>query len=120
MKPRSLTTDGGAEFGGIFKTFVEREGITVHTKDKYEPNVIATLDIAIGYLKKALVRVARKRRTDDRADILQKVVDGQNNLPNDSYLEGKAPASVPNDIAQIEKLSRPLTCAKDWRIFFNS
>ena len=104
VKPRSLTTDGGAEFGGIFKIFVEREGIIVHTKDKYEPNVIATLDIAIGYLKKALVRVARKGRTDDWADILQKVVDGQNKLPNDTYLEGKAPASVPNDPAQIEKL----------------
>ena len=103
-RPRSLTTDGAAEFQGVFKELVEREGIETHTKDRYEPNVISTLDVAIGNLKKALVRVARKQRTDDWASILAKVVQGQNRLPNDSYLEGKTPASVANDAEQIAHL----------------
>ena len=103
-KPRSLTTDGGSEFSNVFKDLVARNDIEIHTKDRYEPNVISTLDIAIGYLKKALVRVARKKSTNDWASILDAVVQGQNKLPNDSYLEGKTPASVPGDPDQIAHL----------------
>lgn len=106
VKPRSLTTDGGSEFSSVFKGLVARNDIEIHTKDKFEPNVISTLDIAIGYLKKALVRVARKKRTDDWASILDAVVQGQNKLPNDSYLEGETPASVPGDQAQIDYLRK--------------
>ena len=102
--PRSLTTDGGSEFSKVFKDLVARNDIEIHTKDRYEPNVISTLDIAIGYLKKALVRVARKKQTNDWASILDAVVQGQNKLPNDSYLEGETPASVPGDQTQIAHL----------------
>ena len=56
------------------------------------------MDTAIGNLKKALARVARKQRTDDWASLLQKVTDGQNKLPNDGeYLKGIAPDEVADD-----------------------
>jgi len=91
---RSVTTDQGAEFGDPFKTLMEQEGIAVRTKAKDDINAISTVDVAIGYLKKALARVARKRRTDDWADILEEVTKGQNAVPNQSYLEGNAPKDV--------------------------
>ena len=54
---------------------------------------LATLDNAIGLLKKALARDLRKVQTDDWAARLQKVVSGQNNIPKD-YLDGAEPEDV--------------------------
>ena len=54
---------------------------------------LATLDNAIGLLKKALARDLRKTQTDDWASRLQKVVKGQNNIPKD-YLDGEEPEDV--------------------------
>ena len=93
-KPRSCTTDQGAEFGEPFRRLMDQEGIIVHTKQKHDINAIATVDVAIGYLKRALARVARKRKTDDWADILADVTKGQNAVPNSNYLEGNAPKDV--------------------------
>lgn len=97
-----LVVDKGGEFQSSFKEFVEAQGIQFTTKDNLRQ--IATLDVAIGYLKKAMVRDARKARTDDWASRLDKVVRGQNAVPNDDYLEGNAPADVPGSAALIDKL----------------
>lgn len=93
-KPRSLTTDAGAEFQHQFEEEVSRLGIEVRHKDPIDTNGIATLDVAIGNLKKALARVMRKTGNDDWSTVLQRVVDGQNALPNKDYLEGQAPKDV--------------------------
>ena len=103
-KVGSITSDLGAEFGEPFKRLMESEGITVHTKRKEDSNAIATVDRAIGALKKALARVARRRKTDDWADILAEVTRGQNAIPNSDYLEGKAPKEVEDDEAFRRKL----------------
>ena len=103
-KPERLQTDLGAEFGSVFQDELESEGIKVRKKAKEDINAIATLDVAIGRLKKALARVARRRRTDDWAELLQQVTKGQNEIPNDDYLGGRAP----NDVAGSSELQRKL------------
>ena len=70
-KPRKMVSDKGAEFGGVFKDYLEEQGIKYSVKDNLRQ--IATIDVAIGYLKKAMVRDARKQQTDDWADRLDKV-----------------------------------------------
>ena len=96
--PTALTSDQGAEFSGEFRDLLETKGIVPRQKDKDDVNAIATLDTAIGNLKKALARVARKQRTNDWASLLQKVTDGHNKLPNDGeYLNGVAPDEVADD-----------------------
>ena len=69
----------------------------VFKKRKEDINAIATIDTAIGNLKKALVRVTRKAATNDWASKLEQVTRGQNNSPMEDYLEGQAPASVSNN-----------------------
>ncbi len=54
-KPKSLTTDLGPEFLGSFQVALQRMGVEVAQKRKEDINAIATLDTAIGQLKKALV-----------------------------------------------------------------
>lgn len=94
-KPKSILTDSGAEFtGSSFEKFAQSQGITLQHKETMDTNAIATLDVAIGNLKKALARVTRASGDDDWSVVLQKVVEGQNALPNDEYLEGQAPNSV--------------------------
>ena len=80
-KPKSLTTDLGPEFLGSFQVALQRMGVEVAQKRKEDINAIATLDTAIGQLKKALVRDTRKIGTDDWASRLEKVTQGQNNNP---------------------------------------
>ena len=75
--PAALTSDGGMEFSAEFKELLETKGIVPRQKDKDDVNALATLDTAIGNLKKALARVARKAGTNDWAALLQKVTKGQ-------------------------------------------
>ena len=96
-KVGSVTSDFGAEFGEPFRRLMEEEGISVQTKRKHDINAIATIDTAIGNLKRALARVSRKRRTGDWGSILAEVTRGQNAVPNQSYLEGTAPKDVEAD-----------------------
>jgi len=93
-KPKSCTSDLGPEFQGPFEQALKAKGIEVFQKRKEDINGIATIDVAIGQLKKALVRDTRKVGTDDWASRLQKVTQGQNNNPIDEYLEGVPPAKV--------------------------
>ena len=88
VKPRSVTSDLGPEFQGPFEQALKAKGIEVYTKRKEDINAIATIDTAIGQLKKALVRDTRKVGTDDWASRLQKVTRGRNNNPIDDSLEG--------------------------------
>jgi hypothetical protein len=97
-KFRSLTSDSGVEFSGVFKEYVESLGIESFQKEKNEPNVIATLDRGIRSLREALTRVARRKSTDDWPSLLSGVVRGQNSNPNDgSYLEGRSANDAMND-----------------------
>ena len=70
--PGSVTSDLGPEFQGPFEQALKAKGIEVFTKRKEDINAIATIDTAIGYLKKALVRDTRKVGTDDWASRLEK------------------------------------------------
>jgi hypothetical protein len=103
-KPRSVTSDLGAEFQGSFEQSLKARGVEVYTKRKEDINGIATIDTAIGYLKKALVRDTRKVGTDDWASRLEKVTHGQNNNPIDEYLEGFPPAKVATSPDLIRRL----------------
>ncbi len=60
-QPRSLTTDAGTEFLGEFGVALRARGIKHTVKDNLRQ--IATIDSAIGLLKKALVRDMRKQQT---------------------------------------------------------
>jgi len=92
--PRTLTSDLGPEFLGPFKEMLDANGIISFTKRPEDKNAIATIDSAIGKLKKALVRDTRKLGTNDWSSRLQKVTAVENNSPIDEYLEGQAPADV--------------------------
>ena len=96
-KVRKISTDMGPEFGEAFKELMKKEGILTHMKRKNDIHGIATIDVAIGNLKKALARVARKRKTDDWTSLLAEVTRGQNEIPNKSYLDEHAPNEVEGD-----------------------
>ena len=103
--PAALTSDGGMEFSAEFKELLETKGVVPRQKDKDDINAIATLDTAIGNLKKALVRDTRKAGTNDWASRLQKVTKGQTDLPNDGeYLNGAAA----NEVADNDELKAKL------------
>tara|TARA_B100000497_G_C7649148_1_gene390448 strand:+ start:73 stop:1449 length:1377 start_codon:yes stop_codon:yes gene_type:complete len=105
-QPKSVTSDLGSEFQGPFKRLLEAKGVEVYTKRKEDINAIATIDTAIGNLKKALVRDARKVGTDDWASRLEKVTKGQNNNPIDEYLEGMPPSNVSTNPDLIDVLKQ--------------
>ena len=92
--PKALVTDKGGEFGQTFQSLLANRNIIFQQKQKDDINAIATLDTAIGNLKKALVRDTRKVGTNNWASRLEKVTRGQNNLPNEEYLEGIEPSKV--------------------------
>ena len=93
-KPHSLTSDVGPEWSGDFARMLDSKGIISFQKRPEDKNAIATLDVAIGQLKKQLVRDTRRLGTNDWASRLQKVTDGKNQNPIEDYLEGQAPAGV--------------------------
>ena len=76
--PDRLTTDAGGEFKDV-KAYMEKSNRIYRVKT--ELRSLATLDNAIGLMKKALARDLRKSQTDDWASRLQKVVKGQNSGP---------------------------------------
>ena len=94
MAPRSLTSDVGPEWSGDFARMLDSKGIISFQKRPEDKNAIATLDVAIGQLKKQLVRDTRRLGTNDWASRLEKVTDGKNQNPINDYLEGQAPADV--------------------------
>ena len=101
--PKKLTTDKGGEFAREFRALAEARGIEYRVKDNQRQ--IATIDVAIGGLKKAMARDARRAKTDDWASRLDKVVKGQNKAPNTGeYLDGEAPADVAGDAELVQKL----------------
>ena len=113
-KPKSLTSDLGPEFQGPFEQALKAKGIEVYTKRKEDINAIATIDTAIGQLKKALVCDTRKMGTDDWASRLEKVTQGQNNNPIDEYLEGVAPAQVSTNSDLIRRLKEKIALYADF------
>ena len=104
--PRALLSDAGAEFSQQFQRLLAKKGISYGQKQKGDVNAIATIDNAIGNLKKALARDTRKQGTNDWASRLQKVTQGQNSLPNNDYLEGGAPNNVADSKDLTEELRR--------------
>ena len=80
MAPRSLTTDVGPEWSGNFARMLDSKGIISFQKRPEDKNAIATLDVAIGQLKKQLVRDTRKLGISDWASRLQKVTGGNQNM----------------------------------------
>ena len=113
-KPRSVTTDQGAEFGPAFQTILEKEGIQVQQKDPFDVNAISCLDTAIGNFKRSLARDCRSNRTDNWASRISKVVLGQNSLPHDDYLDGVCPSRVATSPELIDYLPRKrrIRCAQ--------
>ena len=77
MAPRSLTSDVGPEWSGDFARMLDSKGIISFQKRPEDKNAIATLDVAIGQLKRQLVRDTRRLGTDDWSSRLQKVTDGK-------------------------------------------
>ena len=94
MAPRSLTSDVGPEWSGDFARMLDSKGIISFQKRPEDKNAIATLDVAIGQLKKTVG--SRYTKTwDKRLGIkASKVTDGKNQNPIEDYLEGQAPADV--------------------------
>ena len=94
VTPHNCVTDGGAEFSQPFQEVLAKHKITYIQKPKEDLHGISTLDVAIGYLKRALARDTRKHNTNDWASRLEHVTKGHNDLPNAECLEGVAPNDV--------------------------
>ena len=88
-----------------FKELLETKGIVPRQKDKDDVTALATLDTAIGNLKTALARVARKAGTNDWAALLQKVTKGQTDLPNNGECLNSA---APNEVVDNDELKAKL------------
>ena len=86
-----LTTDKGGEFRDV-ETYME--DMNRIYKIRTSRRSLATLDSAIGALKKALARDVRKAQTDNWASRLAKVTNGQNNAPKPDYLNDREPNEV--------------------------
>ena len=69
---------------------------------------LATLDSAIGALKKALARDLRKAQTDSWASRLAKVTNGQNNAPKPDYLNGGEPNEVNTSLDMQNMLEKKM------------
>ena len=79
--PRSLVSDQGPEFENEFKDMLDSKGIERSQKRPTDKNSIATIDVAIGNLKRALVRDTRRLGSNNWASRLQKVAQGQKQDP---------------------------------------
>ena len=89
--PNKLTTDKGGEFRDVEAYMNDMNRIY---RIRTSRRSLATLDSAIGALKKALARDLRKTQTDNWASRLAKVTNGQNNTPKSDYLNGGEPNEV--------------------------
>ena len=99
--PNKLTTDAGGEFTDVKKYMNDMNRIyRIRTSQR----CLATLDSAIGALKKALARDLRRAQTDNWASRLTKVVNGQNNTPKPDYLNGGEPEEVTTSLAMQQML----------------
>ena len=91
--PEELNTDKGGEFtGNAFQVALRDLKIRHRVKDPQDRNAIATVDIAIANLKKALFRTGDDG-ISNWAERLDKVVAGINKTPHD-HLHGSAPNDV--------------------------
>ena len=102
VKPGMLKVDQGTEWTQDFANQCDMLGIYLVVKESGDQRAIATLDVAIGALKQALARVARKKQSDDWTSLLPAVTKGQNGLPNEHYLEGDNPKKARTD-KELEK-----------------
>ena len=83
---------------------LDSKGIERSQKRPTDKSSIATIDVAIGKLKRALVRDTRRLGTNNWASRLQKVTQGQNKIPNAEYLDKNTPADARTKKQLIRKL----------------
>ena len=101
--PNKLTTDAGGEFADV-KTYMNEMNRIYRIRTSQRS--LATLDSAIGALKKALARDLRKAQTDNWAARLAKVTNGQNNTPKPDYLNGGEPNEVNTSLDMTQMLEK--------------
>ena len=101
--PNKLTTDAGGEFAEVKKYMEDMNRIY---RIRTSRRSLATLDSAIGALKKALARDLRKVQTDSWASRLAKVTNGQNNAPKPDYLNGGEPNEVSTSLDMQNMLEK--------------
>ena len=91
--PEQINTDKGGEFtGNAFQVALRDLKIDHRLKDPKDKNAIATVDVAIGNLKKALFRTGDDG-ISNWAERLDRVVAGINKTPH-GHLKGSAPNDV--------------------------
>jgi len=93
--PKELNSDSGAEYTSrAFTEILERLGIHHRVKSPQDKNAIATVDNAIGRLKKALLI-----GPGDWSERVQQVANGMNKTPHGHLLE-----TAPNDVEENDQL----------------
>ena len=93
--PKELNSDSGAEYTSrAFTDVLERLGIHHRVKSPQDKNAIATLDTAIGRLKKAMLI-----GPGDWSERVQQVANGMNRAPHSHLME-----SAPNDVEENDEL----------------
>ena len=77
VAPKSLMSNTGPDLVEPFQAVLADNNIEYTQKQNGYINAVATLDTAIGNIKKALVRDTRNQGTNNRAGRLQQVTKGQ-------------------------------------------
>ena len=99
--PMRLDTDGGNEFtSALFKRLMTESRIEHRVKDKEDLNAIATVDAAIGQLKRAIKR-RRERHGGTWLDHLDAAVRGDNSTPHSTT--GAPPEAMTDDVIFSER-----------------
>jgi hypothetical protein len=101
-RPKELNSDRGPEFENQeFRTYLETQSI--HHRVKVGANDIATVDAAIGALRKALTRLTATPGAGNWAQELAAATRALNESPH-GHLDGEAPADATGDSEAAKSL----------------
>ena len=94
--PDNLDTDGGDEWTGAFRQYLQDERIRHNVSDARNKNARATLDVAIRSLRERIARISAAEDRRDWASFLSEAVSAHNSTEHSSLI-GRAPKQVYGD-----------------------
>ena len=130
-KPAELDTDGGTEFtSGAFKNVMAKAGIEHMVKDATDRNGIATVDAAIGSIKRKIKRIVEKDggnwldHLDQAVKIHNETEHSATGVPPEDMDEDhifseqkKMAENIQDNMEQMEKRQKALEKAGGFRTF---
>ena len=104
-KCQILDTDGGPEFKGVFKDFLQTAQIQHRVKDPKDTNALAVVDRKIQQIKTAISQRWIEEGEKDWREILPDIVRALNETPSEA-LQGQAPDAI-DAVAEFDLQKAP-------------